>query len=229
MRLSEHLREGIFVERLTRFSALVEVAGRRELVHVANSGRMKELLAAGKRVYVTCVDSPRRKTGFDLTLVRLPSALVSADSRLPPALLEEGIEQANLEEFGDHHLVRREVKYGTSRLDMQLMGDVRPCLVEVKSVTLVVDGFGRFPDAPTDRGRRHVRSLIEAHRAGYRAAVVFVIQRPDVEGLLPYRQADPDFWTTLEEARDGGVEVFAYRCRVSLEEIAITDPVPVML
>ena len=229
MKLSAQLQEAVFLERLSRFAALVKVEGQEVLAHVANSGRMRELLYPGVRLLLTPASAPHRKTAYDLALVDLGHTLVSADARLPNYLVQEVIADSTLAAFKDYHSIKKEVVYGDSRLDLLLEGEGSPCFVEVKSVTLVEDGVGLFPDAPTERGRRHVQTLVQAHLQGYRCAVVFVVQREDVVAFAPYDTADPAFSMALRQAGDSGVEAFAFKCSVTTDEIRITDEVPVRL
>ena len=162
-------------------------------------------------------------------MVDLGFTLCSADARLPNPLMAEAVEGKRTQEFSDYTSVRREVTFGESRLDMLLEGDAPPCMVETKSVTLVEEGTALFPDAPTLRGVKHLNSLIEAKRQGYRAAVVFVVQRHDPERFMPYDSADPLLGQTLRKAVAEGVEAFAYRCRVSEKEITLAERIPVVL
>ena len=241
------LVEGAFEQRLNRFAATVELDGRPAMVHVANSGRMRELLQQGVRCLLAPKTSAGRKTAYDLALVEVASdrtvgearreyggaapgrVLVSADARLPPALLWEAFQEGRLPPFADFVTGRREVVYGDSRLDLLLSGSIGTCLIEVKSVTLVEDGVGLFPDAPTERGRRHLGALVRAVREGYRAAVVFVVQREDARACAPHDAADPAFGRTLREAVASGVEAYAYVCRVTRREIRLAYAVPVLL
>ncbi|MCH8897466.1 MAG: DNA/RNA nuclease SfsA, partial [Chloroflexi bacterium] len=179
MKLSPDLVEATFIRRLNRFAANLEVDGREVMAHLANSGRLGELLVPGYRMLLTPVAGDHRKCPFDLALVDLGFTLCSADARLPNVLLAEAIESGRVAEFQGYSRVRREVTYGDSRLDMLLEGPGQSCFVETKSVTLVEDGLALFPDAPTLRGVKHLNSLIHAKEEGYRAAVVFVIQRSD--------------------------------------------------
>lgn len=229
MRLPDELREARFLRRLNRFAADVEVDGRIVPVHVANSGRMHELLAPGNRTLLAHRSGPTRKTAYDLALVDLGHALVSADARLPIALLHEALAEGRVPDLAGYDRVRREVAWGHSRLDLLLEGAGAPCLVEVKSVTLVEDGVGLFPDAPTTRGRRHVEELARAVGEGYRAAVAFVVQREDAVAFAPHAAADPDFSRALRAAVAAGVEAYAFRCRVTLEEVRLAEPLPVLL
>ena len=229
MELTGELVEGRFVTRLNRFAALVEVAGQEVMVHVANSGRLEELLLPGYRMLLRPVSGDHRKCRYDLALVDVGSALVSADARLPNALLAEALAQDKLAEFRGYTGVRREVVFGESRLDLLLDGPDGSCYVEAKSVTLVVDGVAWFPDAPTTRGVKHLNHLAQAVGLGHRASVVFVIQRADAGALSPYDTADPEFGAALRRSVAAGVEAYAYRCRVTEGELTLADRVPVVL
>ena len=218
-----------FIVRLNRFLALVDLNGQEVGVHVANSGRMRELLVPGNKVLINPRPGPHRKTGFDLALVDLGSNLVSADARLPNALVAEALSEERLPEFRSYPRVQREVTFGESRLDLMLEGVPGRCYVETKSVTLVVDGVALFPDAPTERGAKHVRSLVKAVEAGHRAAVVFVVQRDDAEAFATHDTADPEFGVGLRRGIAAGVEVFAYNCRVTEREITLCHSLPIHL
>ena len=197
--------------------------------HLPNSGRMEELLVPGRSVVLAECPAIHRKTRFDMLLVRYQGRWVSVDSRLPSALAAEALRQRALPAWERYGEVRREVTWGDSRFDLELRDGAHRCLVETKSVNLVEDGRALFPDAPTTRGVRHVRTLIEAVRAGLEAGVLFVIQREDAEVLSPFDAADPDFGRALREATAAGVTVLAYRCRVTPERITLGAPVPVEL
>ncbi len=230
MKLHPQLVEARFLTRLNRFAALVEWEGREVMAHVANSGRLRELLEPGRRLLLAPASGEHRKTRFDLALVDLDSTLVSADARLPNALVAEALERGDLPPFAGYPQMRREVTCGESRLDLALEGPGGRCYLETKSVTLVAaGGVARFPDAPTLRGVKHLRTLSQAVASGRRAAVVFVIQRNDARSLAPHDAADPEFGVALRAAYAAGVEIYAYRCRVSPEEIRLTDPLPVNL
>ena len=229
MRLPENLLPATFVSRPNRFTATVRLQQGEVLAHVANSGRLRELFQPGQPVLLAPRQGEHRKTAFDLTLVKLPQGLVSADARIPNALVHEAFLEGRLLPFSQFTTARREVRYGHSRLDLLLSGKGADCIIEVKSVTLVEDGRALFPDAPTERGRRHLGELAHPVGQGTRAAVVFVIQRADATGFSPHDKADPDFARVLRDVHRAGVEVYAYRCRVTAEEIAITDPVPLIL
>ena len=200
------------------------------MVHVANSGRLQELLRPEHTMLVApAPPGTSRKTDYDLTLVSVRGVLVSADARLPNGLLREAIEADRIPELAGYDRIQREVPLHDSRIDLMLSGPKGRLYVEAKSVTLVEDGVGLFPDAPTDRGRRHVLCLERAVRQGDRAAVVFVIQRADVRSFSPNIPADPRFGETLQNAARTGLEVYAYRCDVTRTGVSLSDPVPVRL
>lgn len=222
------LAAGRFVRRLNRFAALVEVRGRRERVHVRNSGRLHELFRAGRPVLLDPAGTPGRRTRFTLALVRLPSGYVSADAHLPNALVAEGLKRRAIPGLRGYRIVRREPVIGRNRADFLLARGRRQYLLEVKSVTLVQNGIALFPDAPTLRGRTHLEHLIAARRRGLGGAVVFVIQRNDAEALAPNRATDPEFAAALRRASRAGVRVVAMRCRISPRGINLDRPVPVL-
>ena len=221
--------EGRFLRRLNRFAGLVDIDGGETLVHIANSGRMRELLVEGFRVLLRPVSGDHRKTAYDLALVDLGHTLCSSDARLPNFLLHEALAEGRLKEFVGYAEIARERTFEDSRLDLALSGPEGVCYVEAKSVTLVVDDVGLFPDAPTIRGAKHVGSLARAVEQGHQAAAVFVVQREDAVALTPHDEADPAFGAALRQAVEKGVETYAYRCRVSEEEITLSDRIPVRL
>lgn len=224
------LREARFVSRLNRFAALVTCEGKQTLAHVPNSGRLRELLDPDNPVLLAPPRlSAHRKTEYDLALVDAGGVLVSIDARLPPKLLAESLERGALPEFSGYATISSEVTLGESRIDLALSGEGRTCYLEAKSVTLVERGVALFPDAPTVRGRKHLETLTQAVRQGYRGTVAFVIQRSDAHELVPNEAADPQFCRALQSAAERGVEVYAYRCGVTREEIEIVDAVPVRL
>lgn len=227
MKVRGELVEALFLKRLNRFAALVNLEGREALAHVPNSGRMRELLRPGARVYLAPRSGPR-KTPFDLLMAAEGDRLVSVDSRLPPALLAEALAQGRLPELGPFRRVRREVDVGESRLDLLGEGAGGLCFIETKSVTLVRDGVALFPDAPTSRGVRHLEELRRIAEGGQQGVAVFVIQRDDAERFSPFEEADPSFAATLRAVAPA-VRVLAYGCRVTRDEIQIDRPVAVVL
>lgn len=229
MEIPGPLVPGRFLRRENRFRALVEVAGRPEWAHVPNSGRLREIFTPGRTVLLRPVAAAHRKTRYDLVLAQLGDVWVSLDARLPAKVFLEAVRAGRVPEFVGYHTFREEVPLDSSRIDLLFEGQAGRCWVEAKSVTLVVDGAGLFPDAVTARGRRHVEALQAAVARGERAAVVFVIQREDAVCFRPHDASDPDFGKALRRAAAAGVEVYAYTCRVTEREILLHRRVPVLL
>jgi len=228
VKLHPDLRTANFVRRLNRFAALMTLEGEEVLTHVANSGRLTELLTPQNPMLLAPAPSnTARKTAYDLALVEVGGVLVSADARLPNAISSEAIREGRIPELSGYDKITREVRLDDSRLDLLLSGPCRRCYVEVKSVTLVEGDTTLFPDAPTARGRRHLATLRHAREQGHRAAVMFVVQRPDANAFEPNVRADPKFAEALDGAVRGGVEVLAYRCAVSRTSVEISDRLPV--
>ncbi|MER3398534.1 MAG: DNA/RNA nuclease SfsA [Chloroflexota bacterium] len=218
-----------FVRRLNRFAVEVAVGGETVRAHLPNSGRLRELLVPGYRVWLA-PRSGSRRTQYDLELVELPNGiLASADARLPNRLFLEAWAEGRLPEFGGFSRAVPEPRLDGGRLDFRLEGPEGTAYVEVKSITLVEAGCGLFPDAPTPRGWRHLGLLTAAAQEGFGAFGVFIIQRSDARAFAPNDAVDPAFGRKLREAVRAGVRVRAYRCRVSLTEIRVEGPVPVCL
>jgi len=215
-----------FVRRDNRFRVTVRVDGSETSAHLANSGRLTELLRAGAPVWLIPRRRPGRRTPFDLALVWGGDCLVSVDARIPNRLFAESLARG----WPDGRQVNRvqpEIRLGKSRLDF-VLGDRERWWIEVKSVTLVRGREALFPDAPTQRGTRHVQELCHLATQGSRAAIVFIVQRPDAVRFAPHRRADPILAQALRQAHEAGVEVRAYRCRVSLRGIRIDREIPVV-
>lgn len=229
MRIDRPLVEAQFVRRDNRFRATVRLNGQLTKAHVPNSGRLRELFVPGRPVLLAHVPAPHRITDYDLVMVRLGDRLVSMDARLPNRLFHEAVQAGRLDVFAGYTRIEPEVQFGGSRLDFRLEKAGEPCYVEVKSVTLVEEGCGLFPDAPTLRGQRHVGELVVARQQGNRAAVVFIIQRADAYCFRPHETADASFARVLREAHVAGVEVYAFTCLVTPTEITIDRPATVHL
>lgn len=223
--------EGFFVKRVNRFIAHILIDGQVEVVHVANTGRMKELLIEGVRVIVRKVDNPNRKTNFDLVMVYKDETLVLIDSKMPNILLEQAFKEGKLENFNKKYdYIKREVGYGNSRFDLGLSNSHEQVLIEAKCATLVKENnLATFPDAPTERGRKHLLELISAKQNGYRAAVFFIIQRDDAIVFTPNRNMDEKFANAVKKAYNEGVEIYAYTCYVTPEYIKIKENIPVII
>ena len=217
---------GTFLRRPNRFIAHVLIDGVEETVHVKNTGRCKELLPPGAQVWCQRSDNPNRKTKYDLITVKKGDRLINMDSQAPNAAAGEWLKNGGL---GEIENLKAETFHGDSRYDFSFTKDGKKCFLEVKGVTLEEDGVCAFPDAPTERGARHLRGLTEAAKAGYGAYVLFVIQMADVKYLRPHDQRDPAFGEALREAAENGVTVLAVDCAVDVDSMDIRLPVPVKL
>jgi sugar fermentation stimulation protein A len=222
------LVSGTFVQRDNRFRATVLVNGIPSPARVASSGRMVELLVPGRQVWLVPATAAYRRTAYDLVLVEHQGALVSVDAHLPNRLWAEHLRARGWHGTAADNLAA-EQRYGESRLDFCLTGPHVRTWMEVKSVTLVADGWALFPDAPTARGARHVRELAHAVSRGDQGAVIFVVQRSDAIAFAPNVAADPQLAEELRRAHRLGVFVEAYACSVSLDEVTIDHALPVML
>ena len=226
-----------FLSRTSRFSVLAELtdeageAGEVESFecHLPNPGRLNELLVPGVELLLRPAKNPaRRKTKFDVFAVRAEGGTVVVDSRVPNQIMREALSSGEIPQFSGYELVRSEPARGNSRLDFLLAGE-KLCLVEVKSCTLVREEIALFPDAPTERGRRHLLELAKACQEGYRASIVFVIQREDAKLFMPNDETDPDFGTALREVVAGGVEAIALATRYKEGSVELIGEVPVDL
>lgn len=217
---------GIFHARPNRFIAHIEIDGKEEVCHVKNTGRCRELLPTGAKVW--CVDalSPTRKTRYDLVTVEKGERLINIDSQAPNAAAAEWLQNGGL---GKIENLRPESRHRDSRFDFSFTKDGKPCFLEVKGVTLETDGVCAFPDAPTQRGTKHLRELTELAKAGFGAYVLFVIQMADVAYLHPNDTTDPVFGAALRKAEKAGVQILAMDCSVTPDSIVIRRPVNVCL
>ncbi len=223
----ERIETGRFLERPNRFIAYVEILGKKETVHVKNTGRCAELLQPGATVYVQKSDNPDRKTQWDLIGVEKGERLINMDSQIPNKVVEEWIRGGNL--FPGATLIKPETTFGKSRFDLYIEVDVRKIFMEIKGVTLEDDGVVRFPDAPTERGVKHVEELAEAVKAGYEAYLFFVVQMKNVKYLAPNMKTHAAFGEAMKKAKAQGVNILAYECQVEKDSIEITKEVPVIL
>ena len=222
----ENIVSGTFLNRPNRFIAHVEIDGSEQIVHVKNTGRCRELLPAGAQVYCQHFDSSTRKTAYDLITVRKGERLINMDSQAPNAAVKEWLLAGGLGEIQDLH---PETVHGDSRFDFSFTKDGKTCFLEVKGVTLETEGVCAFPDAPTERGTKHLRGLKKALEEGFGAYVLFVIQMSDVRYLHPNEDTDPAFSCALRDAAAAGVQVLAMDCAVSPSEMTVRSPVPVQL
>lgn len=222
----ENMVPGTFLARPNRFVAHVEIEGEIQVVHVKNTGRCRELLPAGAKVWCQKSGNPARKTAYDLISVQKGSRVINMDSQAPNGAVEEWLHGGGI---AGAEQIRREVFYGGSRFDFAFEINGKPCFLEVKGVTLEHDGVCAFPDAPTVRGARHLRELVKAVGEGYGAYVLFVIQMEDVKYLHPNDETDPEFGTALRDARKAGVTVLAMECKVTPDSMELSKQVPVRL
>lgn len=223
----ENIKEAVFIERPNRFIANVCIEGKEEKVHVKNTGRCRELLLKGCRVFLEESKNNARKTKYSLVAVYKGERLINMDSQIPNYVAEEALKKGIIKEIGIPDFVKREVKYSQSRFDIYYEKDGRKGFIEVKGVTLEKNGEVLFPDAPTERGTKHIKELIKAKKEGYEAAVLFVIQMKDVSFFAPNAETDKDFSQALKNAKEEGVNILAYDCDVKEDEIVLKDKVEV--
>lgn len=216
---------GIFRSRPNRFIAQVDIDGQQETVHVKNTGRCKELLVPGARVYLQDCQSPARKTRYDLIAVEKGDLLINMDSQAPNRVAAEYLPRR----FPDLQLLRPETVYGNSRFDFYLETAREKWFVEVKGVTLEENGIARFPDAPTLRGTKHMEELIACQQDGYRAMALFILQMPGMRCFCPNDATDPKFSAALRHAAASGVELLAVDCNVTPDSLTVCNPVPIRL
>lgn len=210
--------EGRFLERPNRFVAKVEIQGKPETVHVKNTGRCKELLIPGVKVMLAQAQNPNRKTAWDLVAVYKDGfGLINIDSQAPNQVVKEWLSDQGWD------VIRPEYTYRDSRVDFYLEKEGKPCLLEVKGCTLEIDGVGYFPDAPTERGVKHIRELMKAKAEGYRAVLAFVIQMEGITEVRPNVDTHPQFGAALEEAIVAGVEVWYLPCKVTEDTLEIRN------
>lgn len=216
-----------FIERPNRFIARVELNGKEETVHVKNTGRCREILVPGSTVYLEKSDNPDRKTAYDLVSAEKGHRIINIDSQLPNHLVEEWLH--NQDVIKDITYIKREKTYGKSRFDFYIEAGDRKIFMEVKGVTLENGGVVSFPDAPTERGIKHLKELLQAKNEGYEAYVFFVVQMKDVDYFTPAEDKHKEFADTLRYVASKGVNVIAYDCNVSFDEVEICNSVKVIL
>ena len=222
----ENMVQGEFLSRPNRFIAHIRIRGSEEVCHVKNTGRCRELLTPGATVWCQEWDNPNRKTKFDLIAVQKGDRCINMDSQAPNAAAKQWLLSGGLGEISE---LRGEYTHGDSRFDFSFMKEGKRCFLEVKGVTLENDGVCAFPDAPTERGAKHLRGLTKLAQEGFGAYVLFVIQMADVKYLHPNDATDPAFGAALREAAAAGVHVLAMDCAVTEDTMQIRLPVLVRL
>ena len=205
-----------FISRPNCFIAHVELDGKKLTVHVKNTGRCRELLLPGSTVYLEKAQNPERKTPYDLVAVEHDGKIINIDSQAPNKVVKE-----YLERLGKYDLVKPEHKYGDSRIDFYMEKGPDKYLMEVKGCTLFRNGIGLFPDAPTERGARHLRELVKAQESGYKATIAFVIQGEGIDHVEPNTETDPEFAKAFYEAQSAGVQVLHLKCKVTPDTLNI--------
>jgi sugar fermentation stimulation protein A len=221
------ISEGIFLARPNRFVANVAIGGKTEICHVKNTGRCKELLIPGTKVYVNRADNPARVTKYDLISVYKSDRLINMDSGAPNQVFGEYLKAGRF--LDGITLVKPETKYGNSRFDFYVEAGSRKIFIEVKGVTLEENGVALFPDAPTERGVKHLRELAACIEHGYEAHVIFVVQMRGVTYFTPNMKTHPAFGDALSTAEAAGVTITALDCEVTPDSLEIKAPVPVRL
>lgn len=222
----QNMVQGIFLARPNRFIAHIEIGGQLQVCHIKNTGRCRELLVPGTKVWCQVSDDPKRKTKFDLIAVQKGDRLINMDSQAPNAAAKVWLLAGGLGKIED---LRPETVCGDSRFDFSFTLNGKPCFLEVKGVTLENDGICAFPDAPTQRGVKHLQGLAQAAQEGYGAYVLFVVQMADVAYLHPNDTTDPAFGKALREATAAGVQILAMDCSVTPDTMVIRSPVEVRL
>lgn len=227
----KEVKKGVFLERPNRFIAKVLVDGDEETVHVKNTGRCKELLTENANVYLSVSDNTLRKTKFDLIGVDKNThkgiLKVNMDSQIPNDVVAEWLKEGNL--FSEKAIIKREVFYNKSRFDFYIEDGERRIFLEVKGVTLENDGVASFPDAPTERGIKHINELVDCISDGYEAYILFVIQMKNIDCFVPNYETHPQFGEALKIAYGKGVKILAFDCIVTDDSIALDKEIKVNL
>lgn len=217
--------KGIFKNRPNRFIANVIINGKEETVHVKNTGRCKELLIDGVTVILEESDNTNRKTKYSLISVYKGEKLINMDSQSPNSVFAEALIDGEIEQIGSVDFLKREVKYNNSRFDIYYEKNNKKGFIEVKGVTLEENGVVMFPDAPTERGTKHILELIEAKKEGYDVGIAFVVQMKDVKYFTPNKERDKKFYDALYKAYKEGVNIYVYDCIVTENSITLDKKV----
>ena len=225
----ENIKEGIFLERPNRFIAHGLVDNHKEVIHVKNTGRCKELLVPGAKIFLEEFDHPNRKTKWDLIAVKKGDVLINMDSGAPNKVVGEWLLGNEISDFQGISMIKPEATYNTSRFDFYVETKEKKIYIEVKGVTLEADGVAKFPDAPSERAVKHVLELIQAKEEGYGAYVFFVIKMKGIRYFTPNDDTHPQFKEVLIKAKEKGVKLLAYDCVVKPDELMMDKPVKIQL
>jgi len=223
----ENIKQGIFLERPNRFIAHGLVNNQKEVIHVKNTGRCRELLVPGAKIYLEEFDNPNRKTKWDLIGVEKGDTLINMDSGAPNKVVGEWLLENGVSDFQGIALIKPEARYRSSRFDFYVETKEKRIYIEVKGVTLEMDGVAKFPDAPSERAVRHVEELIQAREEGFEAYVIFVIKMKGIRYFTPNEETHPQFKEVLIKAKEKGVKLLAYDCVVKPNELTIDEPVKI--
>lgn len=230
MKYTKKIVEASFIKRPNRFNAHVLVDNEEIVVHVPNTGRCKELLTEGAKVFLREEDNPNRKTKYDLVCVIKENKFISMDSQIPNKVVYEALINGKIDKLKDYTEVLKEKTFGKSRFDFKLKNqEEHEYYLEVKGVTLEDNGYAKFPDAKTERGARHIMELIEAKEQGYGAGVLFLIQMEDVNKFSPNDERDPEFGIALRKAKEAGVDIFVYNCLCDITGIELYKEIEIKL
>ncbi|GAA0127446.1 MULTISPECIES: DNA/RNA nuclease SfsA [Clostridium] len=219
-----------FVKRPNRFQGYVIIHGKEELVHVPNTGRCKEILIPGCDVILRKEDNPSRKTKYDLIAAYKEGKLINIDSHIPNKVVEEALNLKKIDKLKEYNIIQREKTFGKSRFDFKLSKDTgEEYYLEVKGVTLEENGHSKFPDAPTERGTKHLLELVDVINSGRGAGVLFLIQMDNMKTFTSNDDTDEKFGKALRYAKDKGVDIFAYQCKVSENSIELYETVKIII
>lgn len=230
MKFTDNIEKAIFIKRPNRFNAHVLLNGEEIVVHVPNTGRCREILIPDAKVILREGLNPNRKTRYDLIAAYKEDKLINIDSQVPNKVVKEALHRGFIEELKNYTVIESEKFYGKSRFDFRLSNSPEDLYyLEVKGVTLENFGEARFPDAPTERGARHVMELVDAKREGHGAGILFLIQMKEVISFSPNYDMDPAFGNAVKFAKENDVDIYAYNCQVTEESIEILKPVDIKL
>ncbi|WP_138207908.1 DNA/RNA nuclease SfsA [Haloimpatiens lingqiaonensis] len=230
MKIDKNIFKAEFVRRPNRFQAYVKIDGEEQMVHVPNTGRCKEILLPGCTILLREENNPTRKTKYDLIAGYKGEKLINIDSQVPNKVVEEALRENRIESLSMYTNIQREKFFGNSRFDFKLTDDNgHEYYLEVKGVTLENEGITKFPDAPTERGKKHLLELIEAKKKGHGAGVLFLIQIENVKKFMPNEETDKEFSEALRLAHSNGVDIYAYDCELGEDFIKLKESVPIEL
>lgn len=228
MKINEKIESAIFINRPNRFIANVNLNGEEKVVHVPNTGRCKEIFVKDAKVILRKFELGKRKTEYDLISAYKEGKLINIDSQMPNKIVFEALENKKIPKLSKYNNVEKEKTFLSSRFDFRLYNDYGEIyFLEVKGVTLEEESLAKFPDAPTLRGEKHVRELIKAKQKGFGAGIMFLIQFEDVKNFTPNKDMDEKFSKAVLDAKNSGVDLFAYNCIVKEDEITLKKEIDI--